>query len=69
MKSIAKTSDGYDITLDTNVPARFVDLDFDGISGFFSDNFFNLIPGSVKTVHFKTNAEITDPERQLKMFA
>ena len=67
VKSITKTSDGYTITLDTNVPARFVDLDFDGTSGFFSDNFFNLVPGSVKTIHFKTDAEITDPERLLKI--
>ncbi len=56
--SAAKTPEGYDITISANVPARFVHIMIPETEGFFTDNFFNLIPGNPKTVHFFTDGNV-----------
>ncbi len=66
-KLVTKSPDGYDITLSSKVPARFVHIDYPEVKGFFADNYFNLIPGTVKTIHFQTDETISDPSGSLKI--
>jgi len=50
-----KVEDGYNLELNTNVLAKNVYLSMDE-DGFFSDNYFDLIPGESRTIHLKTDA-------------
>jgi len=53
--SIAKVPDGYSITLSTDVLARNVYLSAGDGDYFFSDNYFDILPGQKVTVHLKTD--------------
>ncbi len=50
-KEIVKTTDGYQIILKTDKLAKNVFLSIDG-NGFFSDNYFDLLPGEEKRITF-----------------
>jgi beta-mannosidase len=65
-KKIVKTSDGYQIELTANKFAKNVFLSLDE-SYFFSDNYFDLLPGVPKTVELKTGNEIVDIESKLNV--
>jgi beta-mannosidase len=53
--SITKAQDGYNITLSTDVLAKNVYLTAGGGDYFFSDNYFDILPGQEVTVHLKTD--------------
>lgn len=55
-----KEADGYKIELTTNKLAKNVYLRLDETEGFFSDNFFDLIPGETKVLQFKTEKNNID---------
>ena len=46
---------GCALSLSTDKLARNVFLGVEGVEGFFSDNFFDLLPGRPVTVYFRTN--------------
>ena len=55
-QSIIANENGYSIKIGTNVLAKNVYLQTD-IEGFFSDNYFDLLPGETKTIDFVTKAK------------
>ena len=52
--SVAKTETGFDITLETNQLAKNIYLQIGDEEGFFSDNYFDLLPNEKVTVQLKT---------------
>ena len=52
--SIAKVGDGFDIELKTDKLAKNVYLQIGDEEGFFSDNYFDLLPDEKVTVNLKT---------------
>lgn len=58
--------DGYDVTLESDVFARGVFLSIDGIDNFFSDNYFDLLPGEPITIHVTTKLDKATFDQQLK---
>jgi len=55
-------NDGYEITLSTEKLAKSVYLSMEDGMSFFSDNYFDLLPGEAKKIHLKS----TLPEEQVK---
>lgn len=66
---IAKADGGYDVTLGSDVFARAVFLSLDGIDNFFSDNYFDILPGAKRTIHVTTPLSRADFEKQLKVIS
>ncbi|MBD5224427.1 MAG: glycoside hydrolase family 2 protein [Bacteroidales bacterium] len=66
---ITPASDGYDVTVGTDVFARGVFLSLDGIDNFFSDNYFDILPGSSRTIHVQTPLAENDFRSQLKFIS
>jgi len=65
---IAKTEKidkGYRVTVSTNVLAKNVYLSFEDHNGWFTDNFFDLLPGETKSVVFETTEDIKEPGKEL----
>ena len=52
--SIMKMVDGYEITISTDKLARNVYLQMGDEEGFFSDNYFDMLPGQQVKVHLKS---------------
>lgn len=67
--NISANGDGYDVTIGTDVFARGVFLSLDGIDNFFSDNYFNIMPGTCKTIHVTTQLSEQDFRHQLKIIS
>ncbi|MEZ4927282.1 MAG: glycoside hydrolase family 2 protein [Saprospiraceae bacterium] len=59
---VAQVNDGYLLSLSSNRLAKNVLLSSEA-DGFFSDNYFDLLPGETKTVLFKTRQILDDPEK------
>lgn len=57
---------GFDVTVESDVFARGVFLSIDGIDNFFSDNYFDLLPGEPVTVHVTTSLDKAAFDKQLK---
>jgi len=62
-----KTADGVKVTVTTNVLAKNVYVSFEDHEGWFTDNFFDMLPGETRTVVFETNEDIADPAKELKV--
>ena len=58
--------DGYDLTVSSDVFARGVFLSLDGIDNFFSDNYFDLLPGEPVTIHVTTSLNKDTFDKQLR---
>jgi beta-mannosidase len=58
--------DGFDVTIESKVFARGVFLSIDGIDNFFSDNYFDLLPGEPITIHVSTSLDKAVFDRQLQ---
>jgi beta-mannosidase len=52
--------------LESDVFARGVFLSIEGIDNFFSDNYFDLLPGEPKVIHVTTSLDKASFEHQLK---
>lgn len=65
--SATPAGDGYDVTLATDIFARGVFLSLDGIDNFFSDNYFDILPGASRTIHVTTPLAAADFNSQLKV--
>ncbi|MEW6194072.1 MAG: glycoside hydrolase family 2 protein [Bacteroidota bacterium] len=57
--NVSKIGTSYHYELTTDKLAKNVYLSFDEAGGFFSDNYFDLIPGTAKQVTFTTPKSIT----------
>jgi beta-mannosidase len=53
--STREVADGYTLDLSTDILAKNVYLTMEE-EGFFSDNYFDLLPGETKSIHLKTEA-------------
>ncbi|MBV6439612.1 MAG: hypothetical protein EPGJADBJ_01257 [Saprospiraceae bacterium] len=58
---VEQVNDGYQLSLESAKLAKNVLLGTDA-DGFFSDNYFDLLPGERKTVLFKTDRILDDPQ-------
>jgi beta-mannosidase len=56
---VAKSDDGFEITVSTDTLARNVRLTFEPDDGFFTDNYFDLIPGSSMKLIYEPAGEVT----------
>ncbi|MDR1555905.1 MAG: glycoside hydrolase family 2 protein [Tannerellaceae bacterium] len=65
-KTLVASGDGFDVTLESDVFARGVFLSIEGIDNFFSDNYFDILPGEPVTIHVSTSLDKASFERQLK---
>ena len=52
---ITKTENGFDIQLNTDKLAKNIYLQIGDEQGFFSDNYFDLLPGETVTINLKTS--------------
>jgi beta-mannosidase len=59
VQNISRNLDGYTIELSSTILQKDVFL-FTNQQGFFSDNFFDLLPNESKIIKFKTNAQTLD---------
>ena len=60
-------SDGFDVTIATDIFARAVYLKTCGISDFFSDNYFDLLPGQNRTIHVRTTKSLVQFQKELEV--
>lgn len=51
--TVTRKGDGFDVALSAEKLAKNVYLQWEGAEGFFSDNFFDLLPGEEKTIRFQ----------------
>ena len=65
--SVAK--DGFDVTVESSVFVRGVFLSINGIDNFFSDNYFDLLPGEPATIHVTSSLSKGEFDRQLKIIS
>jgi beta-mannosidase len=57
----------YPVRLQTDFLAKSVYLSVPGVEGYFTDNFFDMLPGAVVSVWFITNRPVDDFARRLKI--
>jgi beta-mannosidase len=67
--SINKTAVGYKIGLKTDKFAKSIYLSFIDCSGFFTDNYFDLLPGEIKTIEFITESIIDNPKKRINIIS
>jgi len=60
-----KINNGYSITVTTDLLAKNTYICIDEAEGWFSDNYFDLLPGETRTIVFETEEEIDDFEHKL----
>jgi len=60
------TNDEFDVTVESDVFARGVFLSINGIDNFFSDNYFDLLPGEPVTVHVTCSLSKAEFDKQLQ---
>ncbi len=58
--SIAKADAGFNIELKTDKLAKNVYLQASGDNGFFSDNYFDMLPGEKTVIHYNTELNEND---------
>jgi beta-mannosidase len=59
---VTEADGGFDITFSTVNLSKNIYVTAEGIEGFFSDNFFDLLPGEEKTVRFSTGETLSISE-------
>ena len=66
---VTKAGDGYDVKLTTDKFARGVFLSIKGIDNFFSDNYFDMLPKSSRTIHVRSGKDQATFEKELEMLS
>ncbi|PIF03437.1 MAG: beta-mannosidase [Draconibacterium sp.] len=56
--TIKPSKGGFDVTITTDKLAKNVYLRVKGAESFFSDNYFDVLPGESKTVHFDSDIDL-----------
>jgi beta-mannosidase len=66
---VTRARDGFSVSLSSDRFARAVYLSIPGHTGFFVDNYFDLLPGRVVNVEFRTedNISVAEVQNQLKV--
>lgn len=64
-----KVNDVYEIELSTDKLARNVFLSIDDTEGFFTDNYFDLAPGTIKKIEFRPKHPIESVENKIKIIS
>ena len=65
--AIDPVAEGFSVSITTDVFARAVFLKTKGISDFFSDNYFDLVPGQRRTVHLRTDKSLAQIQQELEV--
>lgn len=68
-KSIESLNAGFKVSLTSDKFARGVFLSIEGINNFFSDNYFDILPGQTVTLTVKTDASEADFRKQLQVMS
>lgn len=63
----ATADGGVDVTITTDVFARAVFMTTRGISDFFADNYFDLLPRQSRTVHLRTTKSLDQVRKELEV--
>lgn len=66
---ITQTDKGYAVELTSNALAKNVYLQLEEYEGFFSDNYVDILPNEKTTIYFKSNTNIKDFEKKLKIIS
>ena len=64
---VEKCEGGVEVTVSTDNFARAVYLSIEDIDNFFEENYFDLLPGTSRTVKVKTNLSVDEFKKQLKV--
>ena len=64
---VEPADDGFDVIVGTDVFARGVFLSIDGIDNFFSDNYFDILPGCERKIRVNTSISRDEFVKQLKI--
>ncbi|MDE6338417.1 MAG: glycoside hydrolase family 2 protein [Muribaculaceae bacterium] len=67
--TIVPAEGGYDVTVGSDTFARAVFLSLEGIDNFFSDNYFNILPGRRRTIRVTSTLPEDEFRRQLKIIS
>lgn len=67
--NVSGKNGSYDIALECNYLARNVYLDVEEEDGFFSDNYFDLIPGQNVKINYKSSNNVNDIKKKLKIIS
>ncbi len=67
--SAERVENGYELTFNSDVFAKEVFLSTDDGRGFFTNNFFDLIPGQPVTAVFITDKEMADIKEIIKVYS
>jgi len=63
--TVKKVDKGYAISVSAKNMAKNTYFSLDEAEGWFSDNYFDLLPGESRTITFETNEDIADIENKL----
>lgn len=66
---VTKVGDGYDVKLTTDKFARGVFMSIKGIDNFFSDNYFDMLPKSSRTIHVRSGKNQATFEKELEIIS
>jgi len=66
-KLINKTTKGYEIILYSDKLAKNIFLTLENADGFFSDNYFDLLPGKKVVIELQTSSTIKDVEKEISV--
>ena len=64
---VVPNADGFDVTVRSDIFARAVFLKIKGIDNFFSDNYFDLLPGESRTIHVRSAKSLRQFEEELEI--
>ncbi|MDR2627286.1 MAG: glycoside hydrolase family 2 protein [Dysgonamonadaceae bacterium] len=67
--TVLEKEENYEISLTADKYARGVFLSVDGIENFFSDNYFDILPGETKTITLQTPLSLQEVNSQLKIIS
>ncbi|MBQ9285617.1 MAG: glycoside hydrolase family 2 protein [Bacteroidaceae bacterium] len=65
--SVRPATDGFSISLKSDIFARAVFLKTKGIGDFFSDNYFDLLPGEERTITVRTTKSLAQFRQELEI--
>lgn len=65
--TIIPAGDGYDVTLTTDIFARAVFMKIKGIDNFFGDNYFDMLPGTSRTIHVSSSKDAATFAKEFKV--
>ncbi len=64
-----KIEGGYKLIISTDKLAKNIYIEFKNLSGFLSDNYFDLLPNETKTIIFKTDETIEKLKKEIRIIS